>query len=153
MTDADQMFADAGQLLLTAVSDALGPWLVRSIEQLHHSWDGTIPAELSVAANNAAAAATESVVPRLRDLVEADVDAQWTTPLQIVRGAVSFATAVLADAGVPGVVRDPMVEKMSPGDVYGLEPAALADVDPELHTLGLVWGASKAKAHLARRNP
>ena len=42
---------------------------------------------------------------------------------------------------------------MSPGDVYGLEPAALADVDPELHTLGLVWGASKAKAHLARRNP
>ena len=39
-----------------------------------------------------------------------------------------------------------MVEKMSPGDVYGLEPAALADVDPELHTLGLVWGASKAKA-------
>ncbi|NOX30583.1 MAG: hypothetical protein GXP35_11140, partial [Actinobacteria bacterium] len=48
------------------------------------------------------------------------------------------------------VVRDAVDERLSPDDVYAIGPAALADVDISLHTISLVWGAAKAKAHIAR---
>jgi len=60
-------------------------------------------------------------------------------------------TAVLAAAGVPTVRRDRVAERLLPDDVYDLAPAAFADVAPELHEPGLVWGAAKAHVVLARR--
>ena len=80
-----------------------------------------------------------------------DIDDQADTPLAILRGAVEYPTEVLRRAGVPPVERDEFARRSFPTDVYGLAPANLADVAPELAEPGLVWGAAKAHAHLARR--
>jgi hypothetical protein len=58
---------------------------------------------------------------------------------------------VLRAAGVPPIVRDEFDERAFPDDVYGLIPAAFADIDASLYEPGLVWGAAKAHAHLVRR--
>ncbi|MEZ5138517.1 MAG: hypothetical protein R2711_07040 [Acidimicrobiales bacterium] len=87
----------------------------------------------------------------MRALLAADVDAQAQGPLALVREAVRHPTAVLAAAGVGPVVRDEFDERAFPDDVYGLAPAAFADLDPALGELGLVWGAAKAHVVLRRR--
>ena len=87
----------------------------------------------------------------MRAFLGQDVDEQRTTPLQIVRRAVRFPTAVLADAGIPPVVRDEVAEARMPDDLYDLVPGAWADVDDALTEPGLTWGAAKAYVVLARR--
>lgn len=152
MSPDDELLAEAGARLHREVAAAIEPWFVRVVTAVHVAWTGGPPsAEHAAAIEHAATAASSAVLPKLQELVDADVDEQWTTPLQVVRRAASYGAVVLAEAGVPEVIRDPMVERLAPDDVYGLEPAALADLDPELQTIGLVWGAAKAKAHLARR--
>jgi hypothetical protein len=86
----------------------------------------------------------------LRALLEADIDAQATTPLSLLRQTVRYPTEVLRSAGVPPVRRDTFAESAFPGDDYDLAPASLAAVDPDLVELGLVWGAAKAMAHRRR---
>ena len=49
------------------------------------------------------------------------------------------------------MARDEVAVRQFPDDVYDLVPASFAEVDPELHEPGLVWGAAKAHVHLARR--
>jgi hypothetical protein len=49
------------------------------------------------------------------------------------------------------VERDDAEARLHPDDVYGLVPAAFADLGPEVHDAGLVWGAAKAHVHLRRR--
>jgi hypothetical protein len=78
------------------------------------------------------------------------VDAQSTTPLEIVRAAVRYPTEVLQGAGVPGVVRDDFDEARFPNDLYGLTPASLTALDPSLTDTARAWGAAKAMAHKAR---
>jgi hypothetical protein len=58
---------------------------------------------------------------------------------------------VLAAAGVPPVGRDEVARRLHPDDDYDLTPASFADISPELHEPGLVWGAAKAHVVLARR--
>lgn len=152
MSPDDELLADAGERLLDDVSRAFEPWFVRVVSTVLGDWrQGSLSDDEVTAIDRAAEAASAAALPRLADLVRADVDDQWTTPLQVVRSATVHGNEVLAGYGVPAVVRDAMDERLAPLDVYGLEPAALADLDPELQTIGLVWGAAKAKAHLARR--
>ncbi len=152
MSSDDELFAEAGERLLADVSIAFEPWFVRVVSSVLGDWrQGPLNDEETGAIAEAAAAAAAEALPRLAELVRADVDQQWTTPLQIVRAATKFGNAVLAGYDVPPVMRDAMDERLAPDDRYGLEPAALADLDPELQTIGLVWGAAKAKARLARR--
>ena len=66
-------------------------------------------------------------------------------------GVPAALAQVLADAGVPPIVRDEFEERAFPDDVYGLAPASFADLDPALREPGLVWGAAKAHVVLARR--
>ena len=56
-----------------------------------------------------------------------------------------------ARAGVPPVDRDEFAARQFPDDVYDLAPTSFAELDPDLHEVGLVWGAAKAHVHLARR--
>ena len=37
-----------------------------------------------------------------------------------------------------------------PADVYGLSPASLADLSPDVVEAGIVWGAAKAFEHKRR---
>jgi hypothetical protein len=92
----------------------------------------------------AAAAGTRRAQRELHTLLDTEATTQRVTPLQILRRATTEVTAVLADAGVPAVVRDEHDERVAPDDRYDLAPRAFADLDPELGPVQLVWGAAKA---------
>lgn len=92
----------------------------------------------------------ESVLPDLTSLLGADIDAQWTSPLEIVRSLVVPITAELQTLDVPPPQRDASSIALHQDDLYNIAPATFADVDPSLHDLGLAWGAAKAHVHLRR---
>ena len=91
------------------------------------------------------------VAPRVRALLELDVDSQPTGPLAVVRTVVVHPTRVLAGAGVPPVERDEFAERAFPDDVYDLTPGSFRDLGENVHEAGLRWGAAKAHMTLARR--
>jgi hypothetical protein len=103
-----------------------------------------------LAAEEAGQRARVEVGAAVRALLEADIDAQATTPLALLRAAVRYPTAVLVAAGVPEVQRDAFAEAAFPADVYDLTPATFADIDPALAEAGLAWGAAKAWTHKRR---
>lgn len=138
--------------LADAVEATLPGWVQRVVEERWTSWSGgPVPPEVRSGAQLAGQAALEEVRPALRALLAADVDAQRTNPLAVIRAATAHPTRVLASAGVPPVVRDAHAERLFPADVYDLSPASFADVDPSVHEPGLVWGAAKAHVVLRRR--
>lgn len=94
--------------------------------------------------------AAEALAPELRALLAADVDEQRENPMAVVRRAVAWPTEVLRGAGIAPVERDIYAVDHFPDDLYGITPTNFADIDPELGEMGLVWGALKARAHLAR---
>jgi hypothetical protein len=140
--------------LADAVEVALPRWVERAVTRIVVAWQGGPPdAAVTEAARDAGRRAAEEVGAEVRALLAADIDEQWTTPLSLLRGAVRYPTQVLADAGVPPVERDPIQERLLPGDIYDLSPASFADVDPSLAEPGMVWGAAKALAHRRRHLP
>ena len=140
--------------LADAVEVALPRWVERSVARIMAAWQGGPPdAAVAEAARDAGRRAAEEVGAEVRALLAADIDEQWTTPLSLLRGAVRYPTQVLEDAGVPPVERDPIQERLLPGDIYDLSPASFADVDPSLAEPGVVWGAAKALAHRRRHLP
>jgi hypothetical protein len=149
----DDLAALAGHAdaLAAGIAAALPAWLEREVARVAEAWRPGLAASLSGAAAEAAQAAARDVVPKVQALLAADVDAQRTSPLAAVRGAVRYPTGVLRAAGVPAVVRDEFAERAFPDDDYDLTPAAFADIDPSLQELGIVWGAAKAHVVLARR--
>lgn len=151
--EADAALARLGVALADAVTEVLPQWVERSVTDLVRAWSGVVGADELAAARGAGMAAAAAVGPELRRLLEADVDAQWTNPMTIVRRAVAPATAALRAAGVGEVERSADDEARFPDDVYGLTPHAFADLHPSLHELGITWGAVKARAHLTRHRP
>ena len=140
--------------LADAVEVALPGWVERSVIRIMAAWSGRAPgADALDAARDAGRRAALEVGAEVRALLGADIDDQWTTPLSLLRAAVRYPTAVLQDAGVPPVERDPFRERLEPADLYDLSPASFADVDPALAEPGMVWGAAKALAHRRRHAP
>jgi len=141
-----------GTRLADAVEAVLPGWVKRSVEGVLAAWAGGADAGAALERADAEGRrAAAEVGEELRRLLAAEADRQWTNPLSLLRAAVRYPTAVLADAGVPPVVRDAFAERQFPEDPYGLTPASFADVDESLHELSIVWGATKAQAHLAAR--
>lgn len=136
------------EALIDAVEAALGGWVVAAVA---HRYPPPIPPEVEEAATRAAEAAVVDVGGRVRELLELDIDDQWTNPLAIIRTATAYPTAILAEAGVPPVPRDANDMRINPDDVYALAPASFADLGEGVHEPGLVWGAAKAHLHLRRR--
>ena len=140
--------------LLAAVEVALPAWVQRSVAERWAAWDGgELPQPLADAAREAADAAAEAVLPELQVLLAQDVAEQRSNPLSLIRRAVPLATAVLASAGVPHVVRDEQAARLFPDDVYDLTPASFGDLGSNAHEPGLRWGAAKAHVLLRRRRP
>jgi len=125
-------------------------WVVRLVTTTLDWQQVALTEETRAAAADAGAAAQAWVGERLRALLAADIDDQATTPLSILRTAVSFPTAVLRAAGAQTVRRDMFAVEKFPDDEFALTPASLADVDPALGDLGVQWGAAKAWAHRER---
>jgi hypothetical protein len=126
--------------LAVAIEAALPRWIERSVRRLSSTAD----------VEGAVAAAVAEVMPRLRTLLESDIDEQWTTPLELLRGAVRHPTAALRAVGVAPVARDDFVRERFPEDDYGLMPSSWSDVDEALLEPGIAWGAAKAWAHKQR---
>ena len=140
--------------LADAVDAALPGWVERSVARVLVAWQGGPPdPEVLKAAREAGLQAAAEIGPAVRALVEADIDAQRSTPLALLRSAVRYPTRVLQEAGVPPVERDPIQVRLLPDDLYDLSPASFADVDPSLAEPGMVWGAAKALAHRRRHAP
>ena len=118
------MNAEAEELA-AAVERTLPGWVRRSVERLLVAWQGEADPAVLARADAAGAAAVAEVGPQLRRLLATDIDRQWTNPLSIVRGAVRHPTAVLREAGVPEVVRDPFDEASFPDDVYAPDAVQL----------------------------
>lgn len=138
--------------LADGIDDAIEPWVIGSVDRVVRSATGVAPSEqVAARARDAAARARATVSPRVRALLEFDIDDQRTGPLEIVREVVRFPTEVLREAGLAPIERDPAAVAMFPDDPYDLTPTRFADLDPDLHDPGLLWGAAKAHIHLARR--
>ena len=158
---ADAQLAALGAALADAVEADLAEWAARAVAGVLQAWRASeapgsagvdVEAVVSEARARSALSAGE-IGGELRALAATDVDRQGTTPLAVVRKAVAVPTAVLAGAGVPPVVRDRFAEERFPDDAYGLTPASLAALSPEVGALALAWGAAKAAAHRARHRP
>ena len=132
--------------LADAIETALPGWVERSVRSRLAGGGPEVDEAVATAGRRAA----EEVGGAVRQLLAADIDAQPTTPLALLRGAVRYPTEVLRDAGVPPVARDEVQERLFPEDVYDLTPASFADVDPALFEPGIRWGAAKAFVHKQR---
>ena len=140
--------------LADGIEKALPEWVERSVARIMTAWAGAVPEEVSAAARSAGEQARSDLGPRLRSLLDADIDEQATTPLAILRLlAVRYPTEVLRDAGVPPVQRDEFVEDVFPEDAYDLAPTAFTDLDPDLGDVAIAWGAAKAFEHKRRHSP
>jgi hypothetical protein len=147
--DPDEVLATLGADLAVRVGAAVPGWVVRCVESRIPPDDPGRAAAVSAAARAGEDAAAD-VTARLRVLLAAPVDDQRATPLQVVRGAVTYPTDVLVRAGVPPVGRDRFAAERFPDDPYGLTPASLDALDPALAEPALRWGAAKAFAHRRR---
>lgn len=137
--------------LADAIEAAVGPWIERSVVALVVAWRGAAGPEERSQAGAAGQAAAAAVGPQVRALLATDIDDQRATPLTLLRDAVTHATVVLEQLGVPPVERDRFDEERFPHDHYGLAPATWSDIDPALHEPGMAWSAAKAFVHKARR--
>ena len=151
-SDDDAALRGHAVRLADGIDAALPGWVERVVALRWEQWRGEpVPEAIADQARDAGGRARSDVGPRVRALLLTDVDAQPTGPLALVREAVVHPTRVLADAGMPEVERDEHAVRLFPDDVYDLAPAAFADLDPDLHEPGLIWGAAKAHVVLARR--
>jgi len=143
---------EQARALADGIEAALPGWVERSVERRLVAFRGAADADVMAAAREAGARARSDVGARARALLEADIDAQRTNPLSILRDAVRYPTEVLRRAGVPPVERDDFVTARFPDDDYDLTPASFADLDPALAEHGFAWGAAKAWAHKQRHS-
>ena len=148
--DAEALAAYA-TALADGVDRAIPAWVDRAVRSVLAAQGIPVTGDVEAGIADAAAGARADGSPRVRALLEADIDAQRGTPLAVLRYLVPYPTAVLRSAGARPVARDEFAARNFPDDVYDLTPASFADVDPGLHEPGLVWGAAKAHVHLARR--
>ncbi len=147
----DEQYRACTDALLEALDAAIEGWIRRVVEaRIPRDWGDDRRADIDAELGAVARQIHEGVLPRLRDLLTADVDQQHTGPLDVLRTSVGPANRLLAEAGVPEVQRDPFTAERFPEDPYDLGPANFDDVDASLHDPGLEWGAAKAHVVLAR---
>jgi hypothetical protein len=150
----DDLHDRAGAAVLAGVDRYLPVFWQRRALIVLEAWTGR-PATTDEADRVRATAegAASTAIAELRRLLAADIDRQWTTPVDVLRRSMGALTELLAEMGVAPVVRDEFDERAFPDDPYGLAPRTLADLDASLQEPALVWGAAKARAHAARHAP
>jgi hypothetical protein len=154
-TRAFDRLEETGAAIVAGVEAQVPAWTRAQVRRLLDAWGGApadVRARAAAPSADAGDAAARRIVTQLHELFAVDPERQRATPLEIVRTAYREPTAVLAEAGVPAVVRDEFDERAWPDDVYGLVPRTLGDLgDPDLAPLHLAWGIAKATVIRARR--
>ena len=147
----DDLHDRAAAAVLAGLDRHLASYWAGRVVPLVEAWNGC-PATPDDAARVGAAAeaAASTAIDGLRRLFGADIDEQWTTPIDVVRRSTGELSELLAGMGVAPVVRDEFEERAFPDDPYGLAPRTLADIDASLQEPALLWGAAKARLHLER---
>lgn len=150
LADDEAALARYATVLADAMDSVLEGWFDRCVGTFVPltTWLDT---EAGTSYRTDATRAVTETMTAVRALLAADIRDQAASPLEIVRHAVSFPTAILQAAGVAPIERDDFARRSFPEDLYGLAPATFADVDESLHEPGLIWGAAKAHVHLRRR--
>jgi hypothetical protein len=120
----ESVIEQASDRLLAAVDAELAGWIERRARELD---PGSAPDP------GLARACADDAVRRLRELLATDIDAQRSTPLQVVRDAIEADVA--------------------PRDVLEFGPVTWADLGEDVGDAGLAWGAAKAMVHLRRHRP
>jgi hypothetical protein len=126
--------------------------LADAIEAALPQWVRSCTDRFGIDAGDAPDRATADLMPRIRELLAQDIDAQRTTPLSLLREAARYPTEVLRAAGVAPVGRDDHDRAMFPDDDYGLTPASFADFGDDVSSAGIAWGAAKAWTHRQRHS-
>jgi len=134
--------------LLDAAVAAVPDWVRSSVARVAATQGLEIDPE---AVDRAADRATAFVAERLGALLRADIDAQRSTPLTMLRDAARFPVEVLHAAGAAPVQRSDTIRWAFPNDPFEVTPATFADLGDGVHEAGIVWGAAKASIHLQRR--
>lgn len=148
LADDEARLADFAADLANRVDAALEGWVRRTLVSAAAAGGAQVVAdEISAVV----AETRTKVMPELRRVLTADVDAGAGNPLAALRAGVGPMTERLQTWGAAQPPRDDFLERQFPGDPYQLGPAAFSDVDPDLHEPGLVWGAARAHVHLRRR--
>ena len=145
LADDEAKLAAFALELTDRIDAAIPRWVERSLRE--KGGIGFAAAEVEAVAADTRAA----IMPALRRILSADVDAGGGSPLAALRAGVGPMTERLTAWGAARPPRDDFQERQFPGDPYELGPASFADVDPELHEPGLIWGAARAHVHLRRR--
>jgi hypothetical protein len=152
--EPEARLAELADALVDGLVAALPGWVEQCVSRVADAWSGDPTGDtVEVSAKQLAEAgrqAADEVEERLRALLTADVDEQWTGPLAVLRDAIRFPTDLLRAAGVPPVDRDGEAIRMFPDDPYDLTPSSFAEVHPDLQGPGLAWGAAKAFVHRRR---
>ena len=152
LTDSER-FAAYGSDLAAAVEQAVPGWIRRAV--YWHLGDRVADESFDREAldrrlDDIGQAAAGNIGGRLRQLLQRDVDEQWTNPLSIIRSVVHYPTEILNDYNVPGPDRWIEHVRMFPNDTYDLTPANFAAFGDDVHQCGIRWGAAKAHIHLQR---
>lgn len=148
LADDEARLAGFAAELADRVDAALDGWVTRSLTTAAAAGGVVLVTDDVPAVVEATRA---EVMPELRRVLAADVDAGAGNPLAALRAGVGPMTSLLERCGAARPPRDEFLERQFPGDPFQLGPAAFSDVDPALHEPGLVWGAARAHVHLRRR--
>jgi hypothetical protein len=136
-------FAQIGASLADQAIAAIPAWVQQCVRRfIDDPDDGEV--------RHATELALSAIDTPLRNLLAADIDQQRGTPLNVIRQAVEFPTAVLAAHNIEPVERDPFAERSFPADLYDLSPGSWSDIDPSLADIGLRWSVAKAFLHRQR---
>lgn len=150
MADTDRS-PDPVDALVETLERTVPEWLVGCVVRTAQQASGRCPEDLVEQAHRMAQEQAPVIVARVEALVRTDVDLQRSNPLALLRSATRYPAEILRAAGVPPVRRDEFSIERFPDDLYDLGPASWADVHPDLHEAGIMWGAWKAATVLQRR--
>ena len=73
--------------LADGIEEAIPEWVERSVARLMTAWAGAVPADVSAAARSAGDRARADVGPRVRSLLDADIDVGKYTDLSLIEDA------------------------------------------------------------------
>ncbi|MEZ5321196.1 MAG: hypothetical protein R2698_03780 [Microthrixaceae bacterium] len=144
----DAMLRAASDNLIEVVERVLDRWARWSVGRRVE-----ITEELAPRVDEVAIRCRDETVERLRTLLAEPVEAQRTTPLDVLRDACRYPTSLLRSLGVTEVPRDPFDREHRPEDRYDLAIGTWSDLGEEMAERGLEWGAAKAFAVLRARTP
>ncbi|MFV2038936.1 MAG: hypothetical protein ACC660_01700 [Acidimicrobiales bacterium] len=141
----------ASAALRVAAVQATPAWVRRCVGEVAGRQRLDRPEHFETTLDEWAQRAAAFVDTRLGELLGADIDRQQSTPLEIFRQAVRFPVEILHGLGATPVHRGDMARWAFPNDPFDITPGNLSDIGEGVQQAGIVWGASKAALHLARR--